>query len=142
MGLFSRSKSAALGQEKRAAERSIAALNPNFYHRALLAAGKPVTTSNVRAVAALTSANLALNAHRWLQAIGTPSDRNDWQSIFSSDEPDPDIVSRPDRMIDWLWALSDRLHPGLAEFVPSMHKTIVDSAEKFGDGVPQDMWES
>jgi|ERR1019366_2597118 hypothetical protein len=142
MGLFSRSAGTRPDQEIGAAERTIKPLHPDFYHSALDAAGKPVTDSNVAAVAGLTSANLALNAHRWLDAIGTPSARAEWQSIFTSDEPDPDIVTRPDRMIDWLWKLSPRLHPGLTEFVASMRETIVRSTQKFGPDLPQNMWES
>jgi hypothetical protein len=139
MGLFSRRKS---GQPSNSTpERDIPVLNPAWFEEQLRNAGKPVTKHNAAAAARLTSANLALNAHRWLGLIGTPLDRRQWDQRFH--RPDADIeaaLARPDAMIDFLWAVSPRVHPGLRDFVNSMRETFHSAAQKFGDELPADMW--
>jgi hypothetical protein len=116
-------------------------LNPSWFEDQLRDAGKPVTTHNAAAVARLTSANLTLNAHRWLGIVGTHKDRNRWDALFG--RPDADLaatLARPDAMIDFLWAVSPRVHPGLRDFMAGMGQTVHGATRKFGDELPADMW--
>ena len=121
--------------------RDIPMLFPTFYEDRLQTAGKPVTETNIAAVAGLTSANIALNAHRWLEIVGTPEVRQQWErEFFSSDGDLTAMARRPDRMIDFLWNVSARLHPGLWDLVEKMKETITSAAERFGPELPIDMW--
>jgi hypothetical protein len=121
--------------------RDIPMLFPSFYEDQLHTAAKPVTENNIAAVAGLTSANIALNAHRWLEIVGTPEEHRQWeQEFFSTDGDLAAMARRPDRMIDFLWNVSPRLHPGLRDLVEQMKDTITSAAGRFGPELPIDMW--
>ena len=115
-------------------------LNPNYFEDALRAAGKPVTLGNVVAVAGLFSANLALNANRWLEVVGTPEVKARWSMQFRPVERPEQMICRPDDMIDFLWGVTPRLHPGIRDVVKQMKKTIIDACQSFGSELPLDMW--
>jgi hypothetical protein len=141
LGLFSRKSAAPPPPPPPNASRDIPPLYPAFYKRVLLEVGKPVTPENLIALANLTTANLALNAHRWMEAIGTPAERARWSQRFHADDPDLErLARRPDAMVDFLWEWNPRVHPGLREFVGNMERTLQDSAIKYGDQLPFDMW--
>jgi len=136
MGIFSRRNAA-----PEETGRDIPLLNPMWFENQLSQAGKPTTSRNKAAIAGLTSANLALNATRWLDVVGTPEIRRRWDAEFGRPDEDlPSMLGRPDRMIDFLWAVSPRLHPGLRDFVGSMAGTFQDTARRFGPELPLDMW--
>jgi hypothetical protein len=115
-------------------------LHPNYFEEALAAAGKPVDQQNIIAVAGLFSANMALNANRWLEVVGTEETREEWRSRFQPVEHPTEMVGRPDDMIDFLWAVSPRLHPGIRDLVEQMRSTIVSASQNFGPELPTDMW--
>lgn len=141
MGIFSRSKQPPPQPPSAPQPREIPQLNPAFYQAALVSAGKPVTPGNVAAIGGLTATNLALNANRWLDVVGTPAACADWNARFGPTGNDPArIVQRADEMIDFLWDFSPRLHPGLREFVDSMRETAASASQAFGDELPLDMW--
>lgn len=120
--------------------RKISTLYPEFYISGLKAAGKPVTEHNVRAVAQLTSFNLALNAYRWFDALGDVSARRKFDTQFNEGNNQLRNVHVPDDMIDFLWSWTSRIHPGLHNFVDSMAGTIVSSVAGHGDHLPADLW--
>jgi hypothetical protein len=123
------------------AERTIPALHPDFFTAQLRAASKPLTTDNLAAVARLASANIALNAHRWLEVLGTPESRHDWDRRFYTVDEDAEAAClRPDLMIDFLWARDTRLHSPLDDLVAQLGDTIVSAIRRFGPQLPADLW--
>lgn len=141
MGIFSKKQPPAPPPPPAAGPRDIPPLYPAFYEKALVDAGKPVTPGNIVALANLTTANLALNAHQWMDAIGTPDDKARWAQRFSTDEPDLDgLVRRPDAMIDYLWAWTPRIHRVLREVMVKLPETLREAPRKYGDELPFDMW--
>ncbi|WP_143447292.1 hypothetical protein [Kibdelosporangium aridum] len=122
-------------------DRDITRFNPTWFEDQLESARKPVTTHNAAAVAALTSVNLALNAIRWLNVVGTPEVRQRWDNQFGrADEDYAEILARPDKMIDFLWSVSPRLHPGLHQFAETIASTVQSRLRDFDEQLPLDMW--
>ena len=120
--------------------RDVPKLNPLWLADQLERAGKPLTTANGAALAGLVSAALALDARRWLDAFGTPEVRQRWEDRFGVADQGPGAaLTRPDRMIDFLWALSPRLHPGLRAFPDTMAATVQDRLREFGPELPADL---
>jgi hypothetical protein len=121
--------------------RDVAQLYPTFYENILREARKPINRDNIVAIANLTTANLAVNAHRWLELVGTADDIARWEARFQSYETVTDgLLRRPDAMIDHLWAVSPRLHRGLRDFVKKISTTAREAAAPYGDELPFDMW--
>ena len=141
MGLFGRNRNPAPASPA-TGPREIPPLLPSFYEQALTAAGRPVTSHNVAAVAGLTAANIGLNANIWLERLGAHAELAQWNRLFQAEADLEAVRSRPDEMIDFLWTVSPRLHPGLCDVVEQMHSTIVDACQKFGPELPLDMWGS
>ncbi|GHF37703.1 hypothetical protein FHX82_006354 [Amycolatopsis bartoniae] len=138
MGIFGRSRAEQTIQAPGA--RDVPKLNPMWFADQLERAGKPLTTANGAAVAGLVGATLALSAQRWLDVVGTPEIRQRWDSLFGAADPDASArLTRPDRMIDFLWAVSPRLHPGLREFPDTMVPTVQARLAEFGPELPEDL---
>jgi hypothetical protein len=119
-------------------------LYPGFYTDALQYAGRSASEHNIKAVAQLTSKNLALNAQQWFRMLNDGGARSRFDTEFN---PATNAEREPrarlaDDMIDFVWAWTPKCHAGLRDFVRQMPQTIAGSVAEHGDVLPEDLWTS
>ena len=124
MGLFSRR---APQRQPQADESPIGALYPDFFCRALAAAGTAPTTENMDSAASTMAAEIALNARRWFVEFDDPAAASRFDAEFNaaSRSAGSTATCLPDEMIAFLWSWTPRCHEPLRRVVKQTQGKIL-----------------